>query len=144
MRCNAWYGRCGYVPVEEVLGKAFSQMNDWLGTDFAIHRPAVNIAESSDAWRIELSAPGFVRENFELQIKDQYLIVRGKKDDNKAQDWKYIRIEFKPIDFVRKFKVPQGINTEEISATYQNGILTILMPKLPESRSAKSRNIQVE
>lgn len=104
---------------------------------------AVNIYELSDGFKIELNAPGRNKEDFKINIEKGLLIVtyENKKAEEKI-DFKTIRKEYSFENFKKSFNLEDNINTDNISAKYENGILSILLLKKNEIRtSAKEINI---
>src|SRR4051812_16372513 len=78
--------------------------NDLLGMDFSSHMPAVNISEDADRYHVELSAPGFSRENFKVEVKDGNMIISAEnKAENKSENKKYSRREFSYGAFRKSF-----------------------------------------
>lgn len=91
-----------------------------------------NIIDNDNSFDLEISAPGFNKNELSLELKDGYLIVRGNKTSEKKEDnKKYFKKEFKNSSFHRKFEIPENI-TEEIEAQYVNGILYVSIKKREE------------
>lgn len=105
-------------------------IGDVIGSDFIMNQASVNITELSDAFQIELAAPGLEKSDFDINIDKNKLsisiekILKGKK-----QGGKYTRREFDFSSFKRSFQLREDIDTNEISASYENGILLLLLPK---------------
>ncbi|HZW76880.1 MAG TPA: Hsp20/alpha crystallin family protein [Flavobacteriaceae bacterium] len=113
--------------------------------------PAVNILENSDSFVLEIAAPGLKKEDFSVEVeKDLLKISAGKtevidSEKNEANtevdanteseeqvDVKIRRKEFNFSKFIRSFKLPENINTDEIQANYENGVLKLKLPKVEE------------
>lgn len=107
--------------------------------------PAVNIIENEESFEIQLVAPGFSKENFNLKVSGNTLDVTGtieKTEDQK--ETKFTRKEFKTASFSRQFTLPiEKVDTEAISAKYQDGILYVVVPKKAEAKPAE-RTISIE
>ena len=93
-------------------------------------RPAVNIRETDNAFQLELLAPGLQKSDIQVQI-DQHLLTVSfeKKQENEEKKEHFIRREFSTKSFKRTFTLNEKIDTENIQATYEQGILTITLPK---------------
>lgn len=91
--------------------------------------PAVNIAENDTAFELEFLVPGFEKENFTISNKKDVLTVKGSIPEKETQQEQYTCKRFSIQNFERSFNLPEGVNTEEISARYHNGILTVNIPK---------------
>ncbi len=97
--------------------------------------PAVNIIETSDAYHLELNAPGRNKEAFNISVDKGLLTISyDKKEEPKNEDAKVVRREFSYQSFKRSFTVDEKINAEAIQAKYENGLLTLLLPKKAEQQ----------
>lgn len=97
--------------------------------------PAVNIAEEPESFRIELAAPGFEKDDFKIEVEsDQLRISAEKKMESNEENDRYTRREFSYTSFARQFNLPKSVNQEGLKAAYQNGILTLTLPKVEEAK----------
>ena len=118
--------------------------NDLLGMDFSSHMPAVNISEEADRYHVELSAPGFSKENFRVQVDDGKLVISAEnKVENKTESKKYSRKEFSCGTFRKSFQLSDDVQQEKITANYENGILNISIPKMEEEKPKPAQEIIV-
>lgn len=102
--------------------------------------PAVNIIENLTNFAIEIAIPGFNKENLIVEAEEDTLKVTSKKIDKKEEDQEsnqYLNREFNYSSFERLFTLPDNINTEEIQASYTNGVLKIMLPKVEEKKALK-------
>jgi HSP20 family protein len=106
--------------------------------------PPVNIHETTDAYHLELSAPGRIKEDFKLSLDNGQLTISfEKKEENRTEDYKTIRKEFSFRSFKRSFNLDDRIDTNGIQAKYENGVLKLLLPKTEEKKeSVKQINVQ--
>ncbi len=108
---------------DEVLG------SEILDRNIVYHQPKANIIENETAYSIELLVPGYEKEDFSLSINENKLNVEGKAT---IEDKKFKQNEFTIKNFSRSFYLPDNINKEKIEATYEQGILTLIIPKKEE------------
>ncbi|WP_257656667.1 Hsp20/alpha crystallin family protein [Parapedobacter lycopersici] len=122
-----------------------SLFNDSFISDRLISRvPAVNIAETADAYAIELAAPGLEKGDFKINVdKDVLTISAEKKSEQAADDRKYSKREYSYSSFTRSFTLPDSIDHSKIDAVYQDGVLKVLVGKREEAKVA-SRLIDVK
>ncbi|WP_353183242.1 Hsp20/alpha crystallin family protein [Parapedobacter lycopersici] len=122
-----------------------SLFNDSFISDRLVSRvPAVNIAETADAYAIELAAPGLEKGDFKINVdKDVLTISAEKKSEQAADDRKYSKREYSYSSFTRSFTLPDSIDHSKIDATYQDGVLKVLVGKREEAKVA-SRLIDVK
>ncbi|MEO8584118.1 MAG: Hsp20/alpha crystallin family protein [Flavitalea sp.] len=92
--------------------------------------PEVNISDSPNAYHLELNVPGRNKEDFKISIEKDLLTVSfEKKEEVKTEGVNTIRREFSFNTFKRSFTVDERIDTSNIQAKYDNGILKIELPK---------------
>jgi HSP20 family protein len=104
--------------------------------------PAVNIAENEDNFNIEIAAPGLNKDDFKINLDHDVLTISSEKEaQNEKSDFK--RREFNYRSFKRSFSLPDIINSENISATYANGILSVQIPKREEAKVKPAREIAI-
>lgn len=108
--------------------------------------PAVNIYETNEKFDIEIAAPGLEKEDFKIDLKDDYLMVYSEKKDQKEEKerGKVVRTEFRYSSFQRSFAIPKDIDASAINATHKNGILFIELPKRLEQKDSASRKIEIQ
>lgn len=111
---------------------------DILSREHAAFVPAVNLSEEKDKFTIELSAPGFDKEDLKLEVNEKTLTVSGThKSEKENTEKNFTRKEFSYGSFQRKFALPEGVNAEAINAKYENGILNISLSKKQEEAKSK-------
>jgi HSP20 family protein len=92
--------------------------------------PRVDIVENEKAYEIHVAAPGMNKEDFKLDLKDNYLTVSGERKFTKEQNEKnFHAIETQYGNFSRSFALPDNVDGARINAKYINGILEITIPK---------------
>ena len=99
-----------------------------------------DISESGDAYKLEAELPGFAKEDIKVDIEDDTLTIRAEHSENKDEqndEGEYVRRERYYGSYSRSFNVSE-IEVDGITAAYENGILTLNMPKKapvkPESK----------
>lgn len=101
--------------------------------------PAADVSENETEYEVALSTPGLAKSDFNIKVENRSLIVSGEK---KSVEKKYNFKESVQGKFVRRFTLPAEVNTDTISASYENGILTIKVPK--DAEKSKTRLIEVK
>jgi len=96
--------------------------------------PAVNILENEQGFQLEVSAPGFSKEEITLLVEKDTLVISGeKKTEETTEEKKFHRKEFTYNNFKRKFTLTEQVDKEKIEAGFENGIVKIHLPKKQES-----------
>lgn len=111
----------------------FHKDADFLPATFAKNAVAVNVKEEEKSFLVDVSAPGFQKEDFKIEVNDGILTIAGEVKSEKTEAdkaTKFTRKEFVSTSFERSFTIDEeNIDTENIAARYENGILQIQLPK---------------
>jgi HSP20 family protein len=92
--------------------------------------PAVDIRESDKELLFEAEIPAMLRENIEIELLGDTLILRGKRTEEKAEEKAgYIRRERNYGAFQRSFRLDVPIKADKVEAEYKDGLLLIHVPK---------------
>jgi len=98
--------------------------------------PKTNIHETDDAYVLTLEMPGVSKENIDINLEGNTLVVKGEKSE-KTEAKGVIREEFSATRFERSFSVGNGIDREKVRAKMDAGILTVTLPKAAEKLGRK-------
>ncbi len=126
--------------------QARSERLNWL--------PSVDVEETDDAMILVADLPGFDPGNVDIQVENQVLTLSGTRDSTReassdegaegtgvatdAETGRRVHLRERSWgSFSRSFALPRTIRTEEISASFERGVLTVHMPKAAEARSRK-------
>jgi HSP20 family protein len=122
---------------------------DWDTTNFSntgTTLPAVNIKETADNIEVQVAAPGMKKEDFKVVLDNNMLTISSeKKEQNDEQNGdRFSRKEFSYQSFQRSFQLSKEVvDPEKIEAKYENGILSLLIPKKEEVKPKPSRLINI-
>ncbi|OIQ16236.1 MAG: molecular chaperone Hsp20 [Flavobacterium sp. MedPE-SWcel] len=108
-------------------------LKDWAGGAQVAKNtaPPVNVKELEASYSLSLMVPGWKKESFNIEIDNELLSISAEVKKEK-EEGKFTRREFNLSSFKRVFTLPETVNTEEINASYQDGILEITLPKKEE------------
>jgi HSP20 family protein len=99
---------------------------------------ALDVAEKDNAYIVKASLPGVNPDDIDISITDNVLTIRGEtkveKDIEKAE---YHLRERRYGSFSRSISLPAPVNAEAVEASYENGVLTLHIPKAPEAQPRK-------
>jgi len=97
----------------------------------------VNVKEVENGYQLELVAPGFEKEDFNVNLDRNLLTISvEKKNEEEAKAAKVIRREYKYQSLKRSFTLDENIDAENIDAKYVNGVLVLTLPKKAEVKPA--------
>jgi len=142
MSISRWY------PIREVaslqnrvnsLFQDFAGENDTVTT--ASFAPAVDVFENGEKVVLKLDIPGIKEEDLDIRVENQSLTVRGeRKFDSEEKEENFHRIERRYGSFYRSFSLPTTVDTENVQASYNAGVLKL---ELKKKASAQPRQIKV-
>jgi HSP20 family protein len=125
-----------------------NELMDWGTSNFSrtnTSLPAVNVKETDDDYFIEVAAPGMTKKDFSINFQNNILTISSEKQNEKEDsDDSYTRREFSYQSFQRSFTVPgNDVDSDKISASYNDGILNIKLPKREEVKPKPAREIKI-
>lgn len=108
------------------------------------YKPAANVREDDKNYTIELALPGFSKDEIKISFEEEVLTVTaGHQPQEDIKEPKYTWNEFGYKNkFERSFQLPETVDADGISASFENGILTITLPK-KEVVMAKAKMIEI-
>ena len=99
-----------------------------------ILNPAVDIAETAKALKIDAELPGMELDDIEVTINDNYLTITGKKEEEKEdKESNYVRRERSYGSYQRTISLPETVNGDKAQAHFKKGVLSIEIPKKAEA-----------
>ena len=100
------------------------------------NRMKCDIYEKDNKYYIEMEVPGFKKEDIDISLKEGYLTVKAEKkvsNEEKDEDKKFLRKERSYMKTERSFNLG-NVDEENIDASFENGVLNIVIPKLEENK----------
>lgn len=106
--------------------------------------PTVNVIENTKDFKLEMAAPGKEKKDFKISLDNHDLTISSeKKEETKEKKENYMRREFSYNSFSRTFRLPENCLPEKIEAKYENGILTLTLPKKEVTVSKPVKEIKI-
>lgn len=151
---NTLMKRNGYSPVTSLFDDFPSRgLFDWLDAA-GIGRntsqttlPSVNILESGSDFKVEMAVPGMKKEDFKVELDNNTLSIQAEisteHEGDNEDSARYARKEFSYQSFRRTFYLPNTVENEKIEATYQDGVLRLIIPKREEAKKKPVKTIQI-
>ena len=134
-----------YVPAywdDFFNDRFFNQVSNMNGRE---NTPAVNVSEDDKVYSIEVAAPGLSRKDFNLEIENDVLTISSENKESKEENKSnFLRREFNYQSFKRSFQLPDTVDQEHISATHEDGILKLTLPKKEELVQKAYRQIEIQ
>ncbi len=109
--------------------------------------PAINVVENKKEFRIDVAAPGLEKGDFKIKVDNNTLLISAEKtvrNEEKDEEDKFLRREFGYTSFSRSFVLPDGIETEKITANQKDGVIEIKLPKKESAKENKVKEIEIK
>jgi HSP20 family protein len=126
-------------PFQSLVGRLFGDaMQEFYGAPEANAAPRTNISENDRAYELSFELPGLEEKDIQVHVQDHVLTVSAeRKDDRETQGKRWHRVEHRYGQFSRTISLPQDATATGVEAVYKQGVLTVTVPKVPESRPTK-------
>ena len=142
MTISRWY------PIREVAtlqNRVNSLFQDFAGENdpvtAAAFAPAVDVYENGEKVVLKLDVPGIKEQDLDIRVENQTLTVRGeRKFESEEKEENFHRIERRYGSFFRSFSLPTSVDTENVAASYEAGVLKL---ELKKKASAQPRQIKI-
>ena len=119
--------------VDDIFDRFFER-DDGDRSTSAVWSPRTDLSETDDSFRIRLDLPGMSKDDIGINLQNNTLTVRGERESTRTADHEdYVRVERAFGTFHRTFTLPDAVDADNIEATYEDGVLTISVPKTEES-----------
>lgn len=108
------------------------------GEEWGAFSPQVDVTETDGEIKVSAELPGLDDEDIDLSISNNVLTIKGeKKEEQEEKGDNYYRSERAYGAFRRDVSLPSDVNTDQVDAVYDKGVLTITMPKAEKTKATK-------
>lgn len=114
--------------------------DDWLKSRVpaANWSPAINVISNEGSYEIEVAAPGFKKDEFNVAVEGGVLTISGKTENEEVEKKKnYTRKEFSSRSFSKSFTLPENVEHDAMEAKYEDGVLRLSINKLENNLPSK-------
>jgi HSP20 family protein len=133
------------VSLRDDMNRLFQDVmgsNNWPALN-TISAPAVDVVENDKEFKIKVGLFGLKPDDVEVSIGPGYLTLQGEqKEEEEDKSANYLRREMSYGAFSRSLTLPESVDVEAASASFQNGVLTVSVPKRADAIQ-KSRKLQI-
>jgi len=117
--------------VDGIFDQFFKGSDDDTSTVWA---PRTDLSETDDTFRIRLDVPGTQKDDITINLQNNTLTVSGQRSSARTEEGEeFVRVERAFGNFHRTFTLPDAVDRENVEAAYDEGVLTINVPKTEES-----------
>ncbi len=112
------------------------------GGSSLVRAPETDIVETEREIRVVTEMPGLRRDDIEIDVENNVLAIRGEKREQRTegQQGRWHLAERRFGTFTRRFVLPRDVDADGIQASFQDGVLTVIVPK---SERARRRRIEI-
>ncbi len=110
----------------------------------AAHMMKTDVKETEEGYEVDVDLPGFRKEEIKLELNHGYLTISTEKSLEKEQKGRILRQERYMGTMQRSFYVGSGITEEDIKAKYENGVLSLMIPKQEAKKEPEKKTILIE
>ncbi len=138
-----WEPFRGVNTLQDQFNRLFNDAFDRKGEESSLTAwaPAVDIYETEHELVVKADLPEVDPKDLDIRVENNILTIRGeRKFEKKVNEDNYLRVERAYGSFARSFTLANTVNSDAIKADYQNGVLTLTIPKREE---AKPKQIKV-
>ena len=133
-----------FVPTSfsNLIDRFFNETASRTGGSAYSFVPRVDIIENDKAFELHVAVPGMKKDDFKIDLNDNYLTISGGRKFTKEQnDKNFHSIETQYGTFSRSFSLPENVDPTKIAAKYNDGILELVVPK--DEKKALKTTIKV-
>lgn len=136
------------TAVPSVFGDFFEPWNDWFSDarlSKALTVPKVNITEDEDKYNVAMAVPGMKKSDFKITVDKDVLSISSETSAEKEEkEDKFTRREYNYSSFARSFALPEHVAKDKIEATYVDGELKVVLPKVAKNEVKPNASIEVK
>ena len=135
---------------DDFFGDPFGMMprgRDPLYGKHAKNLMKTDVRETDESYELDVDLPGFTKDEISVELKNGYLTIQAAKGLDKDQSdkkGKYIRQERYAGACSRTFYVGEGVQPEDVTASFENGILQLSVPKAAKKQLPKNSSISIQ
>lgn len=101
-------------------------------------KPAVDLVESEEEYRLDAELPGMSADDIDVEVQEGDLVIHGEKEseeEGEGRDYRFTERSYG--EFYRRFSLPTSVDAGAISARFENGVLTVRIPKKEQEAGRK-------
>jgi len=106
------------------------------GEDLGVSNLSLDVYETPENFVVKAAVPGMAPEDVDISVEDDVLTIKGEHEQKEeVTEDNYLRHELRWGSFQRSLRLPPTVDAEKADAAFENGVLTLTLPKKPEARA---------
>jgi HSP20 family protein len=130
-----------YADLSQLQRQVDALFSDWLQPQRRVAGPAFDVFDDGERYRLVADLPGMKAEDLEVEATEEGIAIRGSRKVEAPEGFSVHRREREPLAIARSFTFPTKIDPNQVSATIQQGVLTVTLAKRADT---KPRSITVQ
>jgi HSP20 family protein len=127
--------------MDRLFEDSFVRPRPWAGLFDGGPGLPLDVTATADEVKVEASLPGFKPEDVEITVEEGTLTISGEsKEERKSAEGSYLLQEIRRGSFSRSVTLPTGLEADKATATFENGVLTL---RIPKAEQVKPRHIRI-
>ncbi|MEP7215508.1 MAG: Hsp20/alpha crystallin family protein [Anaerolineaceae bacterium] len=137
---SRWDPTSEFNTMRNLMDRFFDQGRGRLpfrnGEDLGPSSLALDVIETGDQFVVKAAVPGIDPANVDISVEDDVLSIKGEfQQEEETSEDNYLRRELRFGNFQRTLRLPPTVDAEHAQAKFENGVLTLTLPKKPEARA---------
>lgn len=112
--------------------------------DTHINRPLANLLDCDNFYLLEIPLPGYKKEELTLDVVDARLVIKGSHTSEESPETEYLLKEYDKESFERSFELNDVVDTDGISAKFEDGVLKVKLPYKKDSVNTSKRKVELK
>lgn len=127
---------------DDFLSRRWPRLLDWnFPAGFEKGFPKIDILDHDNEIEVQAALPGVKKEDLDVSIRNQTITIRTTAKEEKKEEGKYFRREITRGEYQRTLSLPENVDSDKAKASFNDGILKVIIPK---SEKSKRKTIEVE
>lgn len=102
--------------------------------------PSVDVSEKDNQIQVTAELPGLAEDDIDLSLSENVLTICGeKKEERKAEEQNYYRVERSYGSFQRRIPLPAEVEADQVEASFKNGVLSVTLPKTAKAQQEQKK-----
>ena len=136
MSVSRWDPFQDLLAIQDEMNQVFGRARQ--GQGGRVWAPALDISERNDAYVVTVEVPGVKADDLDITLEDGLLTIQGERQfTSESSEQQYHRVERRYGSFRRSITLPSQVQADAIEASFENGVLEVVVPKAEEAKPKK-------
>jgi HSP20 family protein len=138
MSVSRWDPFQDLLAIQDEMNQVFGRARQGQGGGGRVWAPALDISERKDAYLVSVELPGVKADDLDITLEDGLLTIQGERQfTSESSEQQYHRVERRYGSFRRSITLPSQVKADAIEASFENGVLEVVVPKAEEAKPKK-------